>query len=135
MACTLVSHTVGRGQLLPLPWRRTFARDAKRFIFCERGAGRDGYASGGVPVTGALPELGQSRSAGLRPPKWDFTGTWAAHHDPRTISQLMQKRFIFYPDAEKIHFLNVAPAAAVTLPVECRSPARYRPSVKVEVPV
>ena len=51
-----------------------------------RGAGFDGYASGGVPVTGALPELGQSRSAGLSPPKWHFTGTWAAHHDPRTIS-------------------------------------------------
>ena len=38
-------------------------------------------------------------------------------------------------DAERIHFLNVAPAAVVTLPVECRSPARYRNSVKVEVPV
>ena len=60
-----------------------------------------GYASGGVPVTGTLPELGQSRSAGLSPPKWHFAGTWAAHHDPRTISQLMQKRFTF---------VNVAPA-------------------------
>ena len=58
----------------------------KRFIF-ERGAGCGGDASGGVPVTGTLPDLGQSRSAGLRPPKWHFTaGTWAAHHDPRTIS-------------------------------------------------
>jgi hypothetical protein len=72
----------------------------KRFIF-ERGAGCDGYASGGVPVTGTLPDFGQHRSAGLRPPKWHFTGTWAAHHDPRTISQLMQKRFTF---------VNVAPA-------------------------
>ena len=33
----------------------------KRFTFCERGAGRDGYASGGVPVTGALPDFGQNR--------------------------------------------------------------------------
>jgi len=31
--------------------------------------------------------------------------------------------------------VNVAPTAAVTLPVECRSPARYRNSVKIEVPV
>jgi hypothetical protein len=59
----------------------------KRFIFA-RGAGHDGYASGGVPVTGTLPELGQSQSAGLRPSKWHFTGTWAARLDPRTISLL-----------------------------------------------
>ena len=54
-----------------------------------------------MPVTGTLPELGQSRRAGLSPPKWHFAGTWAARHDPRTISQLMQKRFTF---------VNVAPA-------------------------
>ena len=65
--------------------RFTFARDAEKIHF-ERGAGCDGYASGGVPVTGALPDFGQSRSAGLRPPKWHFTGTRPARHDPRTIS-------------------------------------------------
>jgi hypothetical protein len=63
--------------------------------------GRQVGGSAKVPVTGTLPELGQSRSAGLSPPKWHFAGTWAARHDPRTISQLMQKRFTF---------VNVAPA-------------------------
>ena len=56
-----------------------------------------------------LPDFGQSRSAGLSPPKWHFAGTRPARHDPRTISQMMQKRFAFDPDAEKIHFLNLAP--------------------------
>jgi hypothetical protein len=40
--------------------RFTFARDAEKIHF-ERGAGCDGYASGGVPVTGALPDFGQNR--------------------------------------------------------------------------
>ena len=66
----------------------------KRFIL-ERGAGHDGYASGGVPVTGTLPELGQSQSAGLRPSKWHFAGTWAARHDPRTISQLIKDSLLW----------------------------------------
>ena len=60
----------------------------------QPGADCGGYASGGVPVTGTLPELGQNRSAGLRAPKWHFAGTRPARHDPRTISW----------DAEKIHF-------------------------------
>jgi hypothetical protein len=80
--------------------RFTFDPDAEKIHF-ERGAGCGGYASGGVPVTGAFPDFGQSRSAGLRPPKWHFAGTRPARHDPRTISQLMQKRFTF---------VNVAPA-------------------------
>ena len=49
--------------------------DAEKDSFFERGAGCGGYASGGVPVTGAFPDFGQSRSAGLRPSKWHFAGT------------------------------------------------------------
>ena len=58
--------------------------------------GRQVGGSAKVPVTGTIPELGQSRSAGLSPPKWHFTGTRVARHDPRTISQLMQKGFTFW---------------------------------------
>ena len=58
------------------------------------------------------------------------TGTTRSPHD----LQLMQKDLLLIL-MQKDSFFNVAPAAVVTLPVECRSPARYRNSVKVEVPV
>jgi hypothetical protein len=45
-------------------------------LLSKKGSG--GYTAGGVPVTGALPDLGPNESAGLRPPKWHFTGTRGA---------------------------------------------------------
>ena len=45
-------------------------------LLSKKGSG--GYTAGGVPVPGTLPELGPSRTAGLRPPKWHFTGTRGA---------------------------------------------------------
>ena len=58
------------------------------------------WSAGTRHVTGTRP----NGTAGLRPSNRHFAGTRPAHHDPRTISQLMQKdsflilmqkRFIF----------------------------------------
>ena len=62
-----------------------------------RGAGMFRWSAGTRHVTGTRP----NGTAGLRPLNRHFAGTWAARHDPRTISQ---KRFTFDPDAQKIHF-------------------------------
>ena len=65
-----------------------------------QGAGMFRWSAGTRHVTGTRP----NGTAGLRPPNRHFAGTSPAQHNPRTISQLMQKRFIFDPDAKKIHF-------------------------------
>ena len=72
--------------------------------FCERGADCGGYASGGVPVTGTLPELGQN---GV--PVCAAKPALHRHSDPLNVQRGVNVR-----------------------PVECRYPARYRNSVRIE---